>query len=882
MANPLFSSNRHGTSKSCLKIVAFLIPLVASGCMQGLKPGPHPQAVTGRSPAASMVVRANSETELLDNVKSLFNHAEHRQQKTPGANLPGSFSATDVSEIRITGNTSIPAYEIRPHIQSQLGRPVDSDEIKEDLERLYATRWFFDARHEIQKNSQGTVLVFHVVERPIVQKVIYHGNKKVKKKDLEALTGLKKGSAMDPALNRQARRRIQEYYVEQGYNFATVNLIEGNTTDDRRVVFDISEGEKVVVQSIHFEGNQFFSTSLLQTKLLTKKQWFLFWGGQYDPQTIKDDVQRLEAYYTSLGFFDIKVTAEKRSDTTDLSKIKVTFFVDEGMRYQVRSIGFSGNQNVSTEELRANLSLDEDSPFAQYKLDLDVARFREMYGAIGHYYARITPEPQFDKEEGYLNLIYEIMEGEPFRVRNIHVHIDGENPRTQETVVRNLLRIRPGDLLDPSKLRRSEKRLQSSQLFMVNPLTGAIPHIKVADPGIDNLTPRPPVVVRAQHQDAESAGEDDLFPVDPFSPDTESPPPGWRDLDVFAEEAQTGRFLFGVGVDSNSGILGNIVLHERNFDLFRTPESVDDALDGTAFRGAGQDLRIEALPGSRVSRYMLSFREPYLFDLPISFGGSAHYYQRFFEDWDEQRVGGRFSFGHAFTDEIAMNTSLKLENIEIRNPEVPTPPDLLDAVGDHFLGVVRFALSHDTRDSPFLATEGHFVELAYEQGFGDFSFPRGTLEGRQYFTIRQRPDGTGRHVLSLRGLAGLTGEDTPIFDRFFAGGFRTLRGFDFRGASPRVMRVHVGGEFELLGSVEYQIPLTADDVLQGVTFVDFGTIEEELQIEADDFRVSLGAGLRIAMPAFGPAPIALDFAVPIAREDGDDIELFSFWIGFLR
>ena len=139
--------------------MAFLIPIVASGCMQGLKPGPHPQAVTSRSPAASMVVRANSETELLDNVKSLFNHAEHRQQKTPGANLPDSFSATDVSEIRITGNTSIPAYEIRPHIQSQLGRPVDSDEIKEDLERLYATRWFFDARHEIQKNSQGTVPV---------------------------------------------------------------------------------------------------------------------------------------------------------------------------------------------------------------------------------------------------------------------------------------------------------------------------------------------------------------------------------------------------------------------------------------------------------------------------------------------------------------------------------------------------------------------------------------------------------------------------------------------------------------------------------------------------------------------------------------------------
>jgi outer membrane protein insertion porin family len=92
--------------------------------------------------------------------------------------------------------------------------------------------------------------------------------------------------------------------------------------------------------------------------------------------------------------------------------------------------------------------------------------------------------------------------------------------------------------------------------------------------------------------------------------------------------------------------------------------------------------------------------------------------------------------------------------------------------------------------------------------------------------------------------------------------------------------VQVGGEFMWVNTVEYLFPLTADDMIHGVAFVDFGTVEEDVEIE--DFRVAPGFGLRVTIPAMGPAPIALDFAFPIVSAETDDEQVFSFNIGLQR
>ena len=174
------------------------------------------------------------------------------------------------------------------------------------------------------------------------------------------------------------------------------------------------------------------------------------------------------------------------------------------------------------------------------------------------------------------------------------------------------------------------------------------------------------------------------------------------------------------------------------------------------------------------------------------------------------------------------------------------------------------------------------MELNFEQTIGDFDYPKGSVDLRKYFLIHERADRSGRHVLTLSTRLGFAGANTPIFERYFAGGFATLRGFRFREAGPHDMGVTVGGDFQWINSVEYLFPITADDMLRGVVFCDFGTVEQDITINADDFRVAPGVGARITVPAMGPAPIALDFAFPVAYGDDDRLQTFSFFVGFLR
>ncbi len=352
--------------------------------------------------------------------------------------------------------------------------------------------------------------------------------------------------------------------------------------------------------------------------------------------------------------------------------------------------------------------------------------------------------------------------------------------------------------------------------------------------------------------------------------------------DVYVTEARTGQFMVGVGINSDAGVTGQVIIDERNFDITRVPTSWDDFLNGTAFRGAGQGFRLEAVPGNQVQRYMVSFTEPYLFDTQVSLNVSGFYYQRGFFDWTEERLGGRVATGYRLTPDLSVSGALRLENVTLSDPRIRGVTELEEALGDNALYSPRFTVTHDTRDVPFAPTEGHYIELSYEQVFGTYDYPRGEFDYRKYFLIRERPDGSGRHTLAYNFRAGFSGSQTPIFENYFAGGYSTLRGFNFRGASPREGGVIVGGEFRFLGSMEYFFPLTADDMIKGVVFVDFGTVEEEIAIHGDDYRVAPGFGLRISVPALGPAPIALDFAVPVAREDTDDIQNFSFFFGFGR
>jgi outer membrane protein insertion porin family len=373
-----------------------------------------------------------------------------------------------------------------------------------------------------------------------------------------------------------------------------------------------------------------------------------------------------------------------------------------------------------------------------------------------------------------------------------------------------------------------------------------------------------------------------VVPNPPADTIVAAPPDRYADVVVNVQETQTGRIMLGAGVNSDLGVTGQIIVDERNFDWRRFPTSVDDILNGKAFRGAGQGFRIEALPGRQFQRYMVQFTEPYLGGTRVSMNLSGYLYDRRFFDWDEQRLGGRFGLGYRLTPDLSLSVGVRGEQVDVTDPRVLGIPELDAALGRHDLYMGQVTLAHDTRDIPFAPTEGHLLELNYTQAFGDFDYPRGEIDYRKYFLLAERADGSGRHVLGFASRFGFTGSQTPIYENYFAGGHSTMRGFEFREASPKVRGVTVGGEFLMLGSLEYLFPITADDMLKGVVFTDFGTVEQKIEIHSENYRVALGAGIRLFIPAMGPAPIALDFAVPVARADTDGIENFSFFIGVGR
>ncbi|MBX3424845.1 MAG: BamA/TamA family outer membrane protein [Pirellulales bacterium] len=374
-----------------------------------------------------------------------------------------------------------------------------------------------------------------------------------------------------------------------------------------------------------------------------------------------------------------------------------------------------------------------------------------------------------------------------------------------------------------------------------------------------------------------------LFPDGRYGPAGQ--PYSDQAVDIFIEgtETQTGRLQMGVGVNSDAGVVGNFVIDERNFNWRRWPSSFEDVRNGTAFRGDGQRLRIEASPGSQVNRYLISFTQPYFLDRPIILGLSGSFFDRRYRDWDEQRLGGRVSLGYQWVErDLSASLTYRGENVNIHDPSVPlgTLQDLDDVLGDNAIHGFGVTVINDTRDNAFLPTQGYYAQITGEQVIGTFDYPRVIADFRKYWMITERPDHSGRQVLSYSTTVGYTGTHTPIFERFFAGGFATMRGFDFRGASPIRSNVEVGGDFQWLNSVQYLFPITADDMLHGVVFCDFGTVEETVTIK--DFRVAPGAGLRITVPAMGPAPIALDFAWAVNEAAFDDKQVFSFSVGFSR
>ena len=372
-----------------------------------------------------------------------------------------------------------------------------------------------------------------------------------------------------------------------------------------------------------------------------------------------------------------------------------------------------------------------------------------------------------------------------------------------------------------------------------------------------------------------------VLPPQPGFVDSNSP--GVLDLDVTVPQALTQRLSVGATYGSDNGLVGQFIFDEKDFDIHNWPRSCSQMFSRNAWTGGGQQFRVEAVPGNELQRYLISWSNPYFLNTDHSLSVSGYTYERRYFDYDERRSGGRIGLGRQLSDYLSIDFGLRMENVKIDNPRVGTSAELNSVLGSSNLYLASIGLVYDTRVFPYLTGAGSYLGLKFTQGFGDYSYSRGDIDFRNYRTIYQRLDGSGRHTIGWRTKLGFTGSDTPIFENYIAGGMTSIRGFEYRGVSPIDGGVRVGGEFEWLNSLEYNFPLTQGDMVHGVMFVDFGTVEESVQIKSENFRVAPGLGLRVHLPYAGlAAPLAFDFAFPVSNATGDLEQNFGFQVGLMR
>ncbi len=749
-----------------------------------------------------------------------------------------------VGQVIPVNNQAHTAEMILSQMQTRPGKPYDEAVVLEDVRRLLNTKWFAPGGVEVSTSvgADGKVTVFvKVVElNNVVREVVFLGHQHLSEQELFDLSGIRRGGPLNPAMNQLAAQAILNKLRDDGRYYASVHLLEGDKLTDSRVVFQIVEGPVVRVRGVEFRGNKVASSGRLLAQVLTSPP--LIPGvvtplsQKFQPGMIDEDKKRLVEYYQKLGHLEARVREEVVPDRDDPAQVTVVYHIVEGPPYQVEAVRIDGNKALSEDRLRKVIELKSGQRYDRDVVQADLERIKRLYGNGGINVQAVEGVFAIPGKPGVVNVHYQLLEPgrEPDRVGTIT--IEG-NTVTDQRVILNQLGLYPGQVLQYPKLEEARQNLIRLGIF-----------------------------------DAEDPPTVEVLPREDGSP--------FKDIRVRVKETRTGMFAVTANVNSDAGLNGSIVINQRNFDLLRVPTSLDDLFGGRAFRGGGQELRLEAMPGTQFQRYSATWREPYLFDSRFGLTTSAYFYERLFAEYNEDRVGTRATIDYRFADSPIWRATFgtRLEGVNVKDvPYWATPAITSDAGQSTVLGL-RLGLNRDTRDSYLLPTSGSVIDVGAEQVLGDYQFPIGTAEYSGYFTVYQRKDGSGKHVVALRSQVAVEGGNAPVFERFYAGGFRSLRGFTFRGVGPYENFLNVGGTFAFLNTLEYQLPLLASDKLWFVTFVDHGTVERDVSIR--DYRVSVGAGLRIVVPALGPLPIALDFAYPITKGPFDQKQVFSFYLGW--
>ena len=678
----------------------------------------------------------------------------------------------------------------------------------------------------------------------IVKSIEFEGNRKFKAHVLRERLGFQLGDRLDPFLAEGGRVTITEVYRKVGYPSVKVTL-DRDRLAEGHLLYVIEEGSRVQVGAIQFAGNGSFGARTLKQVIKTRQRKWLLWPTSYTEEAIKEDTNRLRDFYYGRGYLDHKITSETEF-SGDGRKVHVIFIIEEGPVYHVAQIAIAGQTRYTQDELRAKIKLKEGDVYLKARADKDAKEITQLYREQGYVDAEVRQSPKFtpERDDHLVVVTFTVREGRQFRIGQLDVT---GNEVTKDKAVRRILDeygFTPGELYN-AKMAPKE----GGGLFEKYIQRGVMAE---------------QAMIRPVHP---AAGSD----------------PNRRDARVDIKEGMTGMIRPGVGFSSDSGVIGQLIYEQRNFDITDAPDNLMELLmPWKAWRGAGERLSVRLEPGTRYSAYSVGFTDPYWNDRPITFEALGRAWKWYRESHDESRIKGAFEFEQRMANYWRRSIGFRAEHVKIDDLEFDAPQEIRDVEGGSDLFGVKLGIGKTSVDDIYDPTSGGRADASYEQLTGDFTFGIAEASYVHYLAIHE--DVLGRRtVLSGKVLVASTVGDAPPFERFYAGGtgHYGLRGFQYRGISTRGLQTGVdpalaqrkdpiGSDWVFLAKTELVIPLIGQNF--GVLFfADSGTVD------TGSYRLSLGGGIEIKVPQiFGNVPMRFELGIPVLKSEGDETQIFSF------
>jgi outer membrane protein insertion porin family len=704
-----------------------------------------------------------------------------------------------IKSIAVTGSQRIEPETVRSYVKLRAGGAYTRESLDQALQDLFATELFADVQI---RDEQGALTII-VRENPVVNRIVFEGNKRIKEDKLSKELKLAPRTIFTRSKVRAEVSRIIELYRRQGRFAATVEpkmvMLDQNRVD---VVYEISEGPKSKVRQINILGNEVFNDSRLRSEMVTKRsRFYRFFSSSdgYDPDKLAYDQSKLRQFYLTQGYADFRVVSAVAELTPDKRDFIITYVVEEGDRYKFGEIAAESEiRDFKSDQVKTLLPMKSGEWYNAKQVEDTVENLTKTAGLLGYAFAQADPQFQRDKDAKTMNITFRV--GDAPRVYVERIDING-NTLTQDKVVRREFRLAEGDAFNAFLVKRSQERIQSLGFFQE----------------------------KLEIKQAQGSAPDRIV------------------LEANVEEKSTGELQLSAGYSSLESFIVNASIRQRNF------------------RGKGQELRASVNYSTYSKSVEVGFTEPYFLDKNIAIGGDI--FRRDYNNFNfigdrrntsysQVQTGFQLRMGVPITEfwSFAARYGLNFEQVSLdRNTyffdtngdNVPDTCDpfvagryLCDSLGNRTTSSLGYSLVFSNLNNNLRPSAGQRVVLSQDfAGLGgNVKYLKSRIDAAKYWDLGKRfiflVSGEAGHILPLNKDPGPGVDKVRLTDRWFLGEPQ-MRGFDIRGVGPRVIRGSfdpsltangtdksqlvfdpnqqlddaVGGRFYYQGRAELEIPL---------------------------------------------------------------------------